>query len=189
MLLKKRKPTDSILADKKSAVAITLAVMSPVLVTMIVVLLEVGMLYYYSELAQMGLDSGGSLRSVASSVTMIYHEGYNENSPFTGVRNGPFSGAFVSGANAMASTVASVGQSVFYTWEWSPSEINININGLDSYNRLQISTTVTASNFSGGGAFGGVLSFLNGVSIPANAVVQFIDPTLSPQAFYQSVQW
>ena len=65
IILKKRKPTDSIFAEKRSAVAITFALMVPVLFAMLAIMFNLCAAYYVEELASMGLDGAATVLSTA----------------------------------------------------------------------------------------------------------------------------
>ena len=61
--LKKRKPTDSIFAEKRSSVAITFALMLPVFAIMFFIAFNICAAYYAEELLSMGLDGAAMLLS------------------------------------------------------------------------------------------------------------------------------
>ena len=61
--LKKRKPTDSIFADKRSAVAITFGLLLPVFLVAFFVTLDICALYYADEVLSIGLDGAAMLLS------------------------------------------------------------------------------------------------------------------------------
>ena len=63
IILKKRKPTDSIFAEKRSAVAITFALMVPVFLIMLFIAFNICAAYYAEELLSMGLDGAAMLLS------------------------------------------------------------------------------------------------------------------------------
>ena len=63
IILKKRKPTDSIFAEKRSAVAITFALMLPVFLLMFFIAFNICAAYYAEELLSMGLDGAAMLLS------------------------------------------------------------------------------------------------------------------------------
>ena len=163
MLLRKRKPTDSVLADKKSAVAITFAVLFPVLVGMVLVLLRVGMLYYYSELLQMSVDSAATTISLVSSV------GGN------GMKNVFDTVVYPLVANCAAQNIMapSIADSLLLN-----NPPGVALKGVDAYNRFHIRSTITTNAF-----VGGYLPILGVGSLSATAVVpSFLDPNVNAQA-------
>lgn len=162
MLLRKRKPTDSVLADKKSAVAITCAILFPVLVGMVLVLLRVGMLYYYSELLQMSVDSAATTISLVSSVGGNGMKNIFDTVIYPSI-------ATCAAQNIMGPYVSPSG--------FTNSPAGVALEGVDAYNRFHIRYTVTTN------TFGGNLPILGVGSLSATAVVpSFLDPNVNAQA-------
>lgn len=65
IILKKRKPTDSIFAEKRSAVAITFALMIPAFFAMFTIAIDTAFLYYAEEVLSMALDMAGTVLAPA----------------------------------------------------------------------------------------------------------------------------
>ncbi|MBO6035507.1 MAG: hypothetical protein J6P38_00250 [Acetobacter sp.] len=75
IILKKRKPTDSIFAEKRSAVAITFGLLLPVFLVAFFVTLDICALYYADEVLSMGLDGAATLLSAVG-----YEQAMNNSS-------------------------------------------------------------------------------------------------------------
>ncbi len=71
IILKKRKPTDSIFAEKRSAVAITFALMIPVFFAMFTIAIDTAYLYYSEEVLSMALDAAGTFLAPAGYSTAL----------------------------------------------------------------------------------------------------------------------
>lgn len=162
--LKKRKPTDSIFAEKRSSVAITFALMLPVFAIMFFTAFNIYGAYYAEELLSMGLDGAAMLISASG-----YEESLNNASGDSVGYN----------AQVLLGTAFCQYSALYECWGWGQHPLTP--NNVSQWQWVQVNPALGGiiqakgylnSAFSGLGING---SLLTSSGITARSVVRFIN--------------
>ncbi|MBO6085308.1 MAG: hypothetical protein J6P19_02795 [Acetobacter sp.] len=159
IILKKRKPTDSIFAEKRSAVAITFALMVPIFAIMIFITFDVCTLYYVDELVSMGLDGAGTLISAAG--YQIATNDYNVSRNAQIMLSGTFC-QYAALYNCWGGAMGPLLPNNVSHWQWK--QVNLPYGGV-----------IQAKGYATGLLTGFGISNLTGSGVTATSVVRFLN--------------